>query len=87
MTNADCIAFCQSEGGYYYAGTEFMTECWCGNILNPLAEVVVDEECSTQCGGTAQEACGGPDRLTLYMIDPPQEVPSVGNWNSLGCWT
>ena len=44
------------------------------------------------CTGDAQELCGGPNRLNLFFSGgspppPPITVPSVGLWESLGCFT
>ena len=48
--------------------------------------------CDMTCTGDAAEACGGPNRLNLFFSGgspPPQPivVPSVGLWESLGCYT
>lgn len=48
------------------------------------------------CAGAPGEACGGPDRISLYegTISPPaQSSPIViddgidGTWNALGCYS
>jgi hypothetical protein len=46
------------------------------------------------CAGTPSEACGGPDRLSIYQRststsggDTPDIVGRTGNWTSLGCYS
>ncbi|KAM3508392.1 hypothetical protein MY10362_001195 [Beauveria mimosiformis] len=88
MTNAKCTAYC-FERGFVYAGTEYFSECYCGNFLARGARLANDEDCSTECAGNNTEACGGRNRLTLYkteLITPPAVNPGVGNWESMGCY-
>ena len=49
-------------------GTEYHAECYCGNELSAAAVLKPDTDCSTVCGGNGQQACGGPDRLSVYKI-------------------
>ncbi|KAM3512292.1 hypothetical protein MY11210_004076 [Beauveria gryllotalpidicola] len=88
MTNEKCTAYC-FERGFVYAGTEYYSECYCGNFLSRGAKLAKDEDCSTQCAGNKTEACGGRNRLTLYktdLITPPAVNPGVGDWESMGCY-
>ncbi|KAM3536606.1 hypothetical protein MY4038_000061 [Beauveria bassiana] len=88
MTNAKCTAYC-FERGFVYAGTEYFSECYCGNFLARGARLAKDEDCSTECAGNNTEACGGRNRLTLYkteLITPPAVNPGVGDWESMGCY-
>jgi hypothetical protein len=41
--------------------------------------------CSMPCAGDASEACGGPDRLTVYTSFSTN--PGPAGWTSLGCYT
>jgi hypothetical protein len=46
--------------------------------------------CNMPCTGNPSEVCGGANRLTVYENDeftPPQIVPSVGGYDSMGCVT
>lgn len=89
MTNEKCTAHC-FEQGFVYAGTEYFSECFCGNSLAKGAEPAKEEECATECSGKAGEACGGRNRLTLYKTDknsPPAVNPGTGDWDSMGCYT
>lgn len=37
------------------------------------------------CSGDSTQACGGPDRLTVYTNFHSQPAPA--GWTSLGCYT
>lgn len=43
-----------------------------------------------QCAGSATELCGGGNRINLYLNSgyslPATEKPSVGTWESQGCY-
>ncbi|KAI8635344.1 hypothetical protein F5Y19DRAFT_8141 [Xylariaceae sp. FL1651] len=89
MTLEVCIAFCQN-GGYGYAGAEYYNECYCGNSLAKGAVVVNDTDCTTACSGNSTEACGGPNRLTLFhnpYNKGPQPNIGIANWTHIGCYT
>ncbi|PSN72640.1 WSC-domain-containing protein [Corynespora cassiicola Philippines] len=91
---ASCIAFCSTRG-YAFAGTEYGVECFCGNsIQTPGAPA--DDGCSMACAGEAGEACGGPNRLSIYERaatsgggEPtgPVTEEGPGDWGSMGCYT
>ncbi|EAA29543.1 hypothetical protein NCU05935 [Neurospora crassa OR74A] len=68
MTVETCVAFC-NQGGFVYAGLEFMSECYCGNALNGGDDIeeVDDSQCEQLCAGSETEYCGGPNKLSLYQ--------------------
>ena len=90
MTVESCISFCDGKG-YIYAGLEWYQECYCGdNIINGGA-ITTASDCSFPCTGDATEVCGAGNRLSMYSSGatppaPPQIVPSVGPWQSKGCY-
>ena len=90
MTVENCIAFCDDHD-YNYAGLEWYQECYCGNsIVNGGAETT-SSDCSFPCTGDASEVCGAGNRLSMYYSGgppppAPEIVPSVGPWQSLGCY-
>ncbi|XWW94773.1 hypothetical protein V2A60_002721 [Cordyceps javanica] len=89
MTNAKCTAYC-FEKGFVYAGTEYSSECYCGNWLARGAKPAQVGECSDACAGDGTEACGGRLRLTLYKtnkLEAPEVSPGAGDWESMGCYT
>ena len=65
MTNEVCAAFC---GSYEYFGTEYGSQCYCGNTLPAASESVSSSECGMQCSGSALELCGGSDTLSVYQM-------------------
>ncbi|KAH9172526.1 copper radical oxidase [Lactarius sanguifluus] len=91
MTVESCVNFCSGQG-FIYAGIEYAQECYCGNIISHGSASVASSDCSFACTGDASETCGAGNRLNLYWSGatppaPPAVVPSVGLWNSLGCYT
>ncbi|KAH8988288.1 copper radical oxidase [Lactarius hatsudake] len=91
MTVESCVNFCNGQN-FIYAGIEYAQECYCGNIISHGSASVASSDCSFACTGDASEKCGAGNRLNLYWSGatpppPPAVVPSVGLWNSLGCYT
>ena len=41
------------------------------------------------CSGNSSEACGGPNRLTVFYANkaPPVTDPGPPGWGSLGCYS
>lgn len=85
MTNEECMAFC-FDGGFRFAGTEYYSECFCGQRLAAGAVKVDASECSTPCRGDDEQPCGGPSRLTLYNTTGPVQNPGIGKWQAQGCY-
>ncbi|KKA28638.1 hypothetical protein TD95_001872 [Thielaviopsis punctulata] len=95
MTNEQCTTYCQ-DLDMPYAGTEYYTECYCGSRLATGSELAADSSCSTPCSGNSTQACGGPNRLTMWnnpTMSTPQQPLNVTvaasgiTWYSLGCKT
>ncbi|KAF2737108.1 WSC-domain-containing protein [Polyplosphaeria fusca] len=88
LTGASCVDFCRSKG-YPIAGTEYSTECYCGISL-PAQAASDPSTCNKPCSGDATQACGGPNRLSVYTA-PANSQPGVNpgptGWKSLGCYT
>ncbi|KAI0052424.1 WSC-domain-containing protein [Auriscalpium vulgare] len=65
-----CAVVCDDQG-YYYAGTEFGSECWCGDEIAPSATQAPDSDCHFACAAdsTHSEFCGGRERLTVFHKD------------------
>jgi hypothetical protein len=64
MTVETCATFC---AGYTYFGTEYGTECYCGNTFAFPSSVVSEGDCSFLCPGNSNEFCGAGNRLSLYQ--------------------
>ncbi|KAF9005041.1 copper radical oxidase with WSC domains [Cyathus striatus] len=73
-TIQQCIAGCVAQN-FSLAGTEFADECYCGNTLVDGAVPAADATCNMGCTGNTTQACGGPNRLSVYT--------SIGNVTTL----
>ncbi|KAI8288052.1 hypothetical protein K4K56_008192 [Colletotrichum sp. SAR 10_98] len=67
MSNEKCIEHCASMG-FKLAGTEYGTECWCGNMFQ-IAERLPREQCNKPCDGLSTDICGGDWAATVYSAD------------------
>jgi len=92
MTITLCATYCTNKG-YPLSGLEYSTECYCGSTLENGSTIGGSTACTMPCGGDAATICGGPGALSVYnntaLVPPkqPSTVPSVGNYQSLGCYT
>ncbi|KAI0791235.1 copper radical oxidase [Abortiporus biennis] len=91
MTVESCVGFCNDQN-FVFAGVEFSQECYCGNNISNGGSNATSTDCNAACTGNKNEICGGASRLSLYWSGqqpppPPQTVPSVGLWESLGCYS
>lgn len=100
MTNANCQTACYGAAQYWFAGSEFADECYCGNTPPPLAnQDLTDTMCNMACPGDGADRCGGTGYLSVFYdptkytagADPslygPQIVKSVGNYLYQGCYS
>ncbi|KAL5480284.1 hypothetical protein ACEPAI_1554 [Sanghuangporus weigelae] len=103
MTVENCITFCSGSNtgangipvqssSFIFAGVEFGQECYCDNFIENSGTNASLADCNMACTGDASESCGGPNRLNLFFSGgtppaPPIEVPSVGQWETLGCYS
>ncbi len=100
--NAKCQELCLAQG-FVFAGTEYQSECYCGN-KPPSAQFYYPEsesKCNFACSGDPTQACGGdPLFINIYYDSTkfngtlssvptggPKTVPSVGNYTSQGCYS
>lgn len=73
MTNSMCISYC-NENNFTLAGTEYGTQCFCGNALAD-SYLLDDTACNMTCIGGPSDTCGGPWALSLFS--PNREVPQA----------
>lgn len=78
-TNDRCQTVC-NNGNYVFSGTEYQTECYCGNV--PPANVYKSDEifCNYGCSGDQSQTCGGIQvgtggYISIYY-DPSRFTPS-----------
>ncbi|KAF8577851.1 copper radical oxidase [Ramaria rubella] len=91
-----CVETC-SAANFTVAGIEFAVQCFCGNEMVNGAVIAPDQnDCNMLCGGNSSEACGGPNRLSVYssqanvtLLPVPvvQNTSLPGNWQYQGCLT
>lgn len=88
MTLEYCASYCSD---YKYFGTEYSSECYCGNTLASTSAAAPLADCSMTCSGNKYEYCGGGNRLTLYQSDKqvtgPSQPATAGAYAFLGCRT
>lgn len=65
-TPGKCIQLCL-QSGFLYAGVQYGSECFCGNLEPPAAAKLVDgAECSYACVGEPEQTCGGYFAMNVY---------------------
>lgn len=79
-----CATFCT---GYTYFGTEYYSQCLCGNSL-PLFKSTTNDKCTLPCVSNASQICGGSWALSIYQRTPlilgnPQQISGYTN---MGCY-
>ncbi|RPD57308.1 copper radical oxidase [Lentinus tigrinus ALCF2SS1-7] len=93
LTVESCIAACSARGNTL-AGMEFGVQCFCANALTNGAVKGDEGTCNMACGGNAGEACGGPNRLSVYTstgsvtvfpVPTPLKTGLPGQWAYQGC--
>ncbi|CAM9466796.1 unnamed protein product [Laminaria digitata] len=61
------MSYC-AERGHAYAGTQYASECWCGDSYDRFGEISYNL-CSSPCAGDASKACGGYHALSVWSTD------------------
>ncbi|XP_033102142.1 WSC domain-containing protein 2-like [Anneissia japonica] len=65
MTIPRCLRQCYTKG-FRYAGLEFRSECYCGNIL--FQKKANESLCHLKCAGDESQFCGGIAFVSIYEI-------------------
>lgn len=92
LTPQSCASTCNSAG-YIVSGTEYSTQCFCGNGVENNATQAPASDCNMACAGDSSQFCGAGNRLSIVSkgppvaILPPAPIPQVGNWTYQGCYT
>ena len=63
MTIARCVEKCRSQG-FRYAGTQYGSQCFCGNKYTGASSAACDYKCS----GNPGEICGGYYANSIYQV-------------------
>ena len=89
MTPNVCQDYCTSKG-YPLSGSEYSTECYCGNVLENGSSIGGSTRCTMPCGGSPSAICGGPGALSVYnntAITPPKQpimISAAAGYNLTG---
>ncbi|KAF7950917.1 uncharacterized protein EAE97_002469 [Botrytis byssoidea] len=99
-SNNMCQEACYGLAQYSFAGTEYTSQCWCGNTPPPLAsQDPTNALCNFACPRDPTDGCGGTGYISVFYnpteyvagSDPalygPKTVNSVGNYNYMGCYS
>ena len=69
-TIANCLDSCRAKR-YAYCGAEYYNECYGANALGSSAAAIGGDPlaagCSYACSGNKTEACGGSNRILVYV--------------------
>ena len=65
MTNEMCQCLCLDEGKAY-AGTQFFTQCYCGDNLPANDMKLPEADCASTCGGNSSQICGDGLKNGIY---------------------
>jgi hypothetical protein len=87
MTSTVCSSFCT---GYQYFGTEYKTECYCGNELAAVSVSAQESDCWMKCPGDAKATCGGTSRISVYkatkFIPVVTKPADIASYAYRGCY-
>ncbi|KAI9351800.1 hypothetical protein DFJ73DRAFT_624896, partial [Zopfochytrium polystomum] len=63
-----CAAHCLGRG-YEVSGTEYGSECWCGDqdVFVSSAQKIAESECGAPCAAAQEEVCGGTWAATVFV--------------------
>lgn len=91
MTLENCRSYCDGLG-YFLSGTEYSTQCFCGNALvNGGTILASNATCSMACSNNTAQKCGGSSRLSVYnstvVTALPSILPSTQGYTYQGCYS
>jgi len=64
MTTELCISMCSAKG-YSYAGTQYGSQCFCGNTYGQSGSAA---NCNMPCSGNQNQICGGFWANSVYKL-------------------
>ena len=69
-----CQTVCYGQNAIF-EGTEYQSECYCGNTPPPDLYKADETRCNYACSGDASQSCGGPDRYINIYYDATRYTP------------
>lgn len=93
-SNIQCQALCRDKG-YAFQGSEYLSECYCGDRPPPPSAQAEDSRCTYPCSGNPADQCGGSGDYISVYYDPnkynpaatPKTVQKAGKYNFVGCYS
>ncbi|KAF2402400.1 WSC-domain-containing protein [Trichodelitschia bisporula] len=97
-SNDKCISAC-AAAGWILAGTQYQSECWCGNAIPTRQDF--ERDCNYPCSGNSSQICGGNGyfndhaRLSIFAdttryqntTSAPLSIPAtVNGYSYVGCF-
>ena len=72
--NGRCQTDC-ANGNFVFSGTEYQTECYCGNKPPPSSFKADEASCTFACSGDATQDCGGAGGYVSIYYDATRYTP------------
>ncbi|CAG4947735.1 unnamed protein product [Parnassius apollo] len=69
-----CIEIC-IQAGFPYAGVQYASECFCGDMTPPLSAKSIESSCDMKCPGDASKICGGYFAMNIYETGLTKFIP------------
>ncbi|RAO72895.1 uncharacterized protein BHQ10_008907 [Talaromyces amestolkiae] len=70
-----CQQVCGTIGHSYYALKG--SDCWCGDAIPPISDMVDDSNCNIPCAGYARQNCGGINAFEVYLSGDTTAIESI----------
>ncbi|VVC86735.1 unnamed protein product [Leptidea sinapis] len=71
-----CLDICL-QAGLPYAGVQYGTECFCGDIAPPSNAKISEKSCDMKCPGDQNQVCGGYFTMNVYETGLDKFLPQT----------
>ena len=78
VTSTGCINYCAAQG-FTIAGTEWSSQCFCGDSLASGSVALAESQCAMPCIADASEICGGSLSLSIFQVSPSEGTGAVAD--------
>ncbi|XP_013172151.1 PREDICTED: xylosyltransferase oxt [Papilio xuthus] len=69
-----CVDICM-QAGFPYAGVQYASECFCGDVIPPESAKTMEGSCNMKCPGNSTKICGGYFTMNIYETGLTKFVP------------
>lgn len=73
-----CIQTCL-QSGYLFAGVQYSTECFCGNIEPDIKHKLPDSSCNMKCPADQKAICGGYFTMNVYETGIASKLHTISH--------